>query len=78
MIETYLHRFCDLRTDRGRNRYRAVTLHRAPHNPFLLLSVMDSIAQGVFLYFVTHHHNKGGNYGDQGQMLYNRALFQNS
>ena len=47
MIETYLHRFSNLRTDKGRNRYPAVTLHRAPHKPFLLLSVMDLITQGV-------------------------------
>ena len=47
MIETYLHGFANLRTDRGRNRYPAVTLHRAPHKPFLLLSVMDLIAQGI-------------------------------
>ena len=35
-----------LRTDRGRDRYPAMTYHRAPHKPFLLLSVMDLIAQG--------------------------------
>ena len=47
MIETYLHRFANLRTDKARNRYSALTLHRAPHKPFLLLSVMDLIAQGA-------------------------------
>ena len=47
MIETYLQGFANLRTDRGRNRYPAVTLYRAPHKPFLLLSIMDLIAQGV-------------------------------
>ena len=47
MTETYLHRFSNLRTDKSHNRYPAVTLHRAPHKPFLLLSVMDLIAQGV-------------------------------
>ena len=47
MIETYVHRFSSLRTDRGRNRYPSATLHRAPHKPFLLLSVMDLIAQGL-------------------------------
>ena len=49
MIDTYLHRFSNLRTDKGRNRFPAVTLHRAPHKPFLLLSVMDLIAQGVVI-----------------------------
>jgi len=47
MIETYLHRFANLRTDKARNRYSALTLHRAPHKPFLLLSIMDLIAQGA-------------------------------
>ena len=47
MIETYLQGFANLRTDKGRNRYPAFTLHRAPHKPFLLLSIMDLIAQGV-------------------------------
>ena len=47
MIENYLHKLSNLRTDRGRNRYPAYTLHRAAHKPFLLLSIMDLIAQGT-------------------------------
>jgi putative restriction endonuclease len=46
MLENYLHKFASVRTDRGRNRYPTATNHRAPHKPFLLLSVMDLIAQG--------------------------------
>ncbi len=46
MIENYLHKFSNLRTDTGRERYPAFTLHRAAHKPFLLLSIMDLIAQG--------------------------------
>ena len=46
MLENYLHKFERLRTDRGRNRYPGSTNHRAPHKPFLLLSIMDLIAQG--------------------------------
>ena len=46
MLERYLQMFAKLRTDKGRNRYPATTYHRAPHKPFLLLSVMDLIAQG--------------------------------
>jgi len=38
--------FANLRTDRGRDRYPEITYHRAPHKPFLLLSVMDLIADG--------------------------------
>lgn len=45
LLEKYASLFCKLRTDRGRNRYPAITRHRAPHKPFLL-SVMDLIAQG--------------------------------
>jgi hypothetical protein len=46
MLEEYLQMFAKLRTDRGRDRYPEITYHRAPHKPFLLLSVMDLIAQG--------------------------------
>jgi predicted restriction endonuclease len=46
MLEPYLQKFANLRTDRGGDRYSEITYHRAPHKPFLLLSVMDLIAQG--------------------------------
>jgi len=46
MLEKYLQMFANLRTDRGRDRYPEFTHYRAPHKPFLLLSVMDLIAQG--------------------------------
>jgi putative restriction endonuclease len=46
MLEKYLKSFSNLRTDKNRNRYPAITGHRAPHKPFLLLSIMDLIAQG--------------------------------
>ncbi len=46
MLEKYLKSFSNLRTDKNRNRYPAITDHRAPHKPFLLLSIMDLIAQG--------------------------------
>ena len=46
MIEQYLQMFANLRTDKGRGRYPASTYRRAPHKPFLLLSVMDLVAQG--------------------------------
>jgi len=47
MLEKYLKKFANLRTDKNRNRYPPTTLHRAPHKPVLLLSVMDLIEQGV-------------------------------
>jgi len=46
MLEKYLQIFAKLRTDKGRDRYPQTTSHRAPHKPFLLLSIMDLIAQG--------------------------------
>jgi putative restriction endonuclease len=46
MLKKYLQIFSKLRTDKGRVRYPALTYHLAPHKPFLLLSVMDLIAQG--------------------------------
>lgn len=46
MLDNYLQTFSKLQTDRGQDRYPQITYHRAPHKPFLLLSVMDIIAQG--------------------------------
>ncbi|CAB5161460.1 hypothetical protein D3OALGA1CA_5081 [Olavius algarvensis associated proteobacterium Delta 3] len=46
MLEKYLEKFSRLRTDKNRNRYPAHTHYSAPHKPFLLMSVMDLIAQG--------------------------------
>jgi putative restriction endonuclease len=47
MLERYTNLFSGLRTDRGRDRYPVIANHRAPHKPFLLLSVMDLIAEGL-------------------------------
>lgn len=43
----YRDRFAHLRTDTSPTRWPAETCHRAPHQPFLLLAVLDLIAQGV-------------------------------
>jgi putative restriction endonuclease len=43
----YLKSFSRLRTDKNRKRWSALTTHKAPHKPFLLLSIMDLIAQGA-------------------------------
>lgn len=45
-LDEYIRKFSNLRTDRGRHRWSALTNHRAPHKPFLLLSVIDLFAQG--------------------------------
>ena len=39
--------FATPRTDLSRQRWTAATQHRAPHKPFLLLAILDLIAQGV-------------------------------
>jgi putative restriction endonuclease len=44
-LSYYLHKFAHLRTDRSRG-WDASTTFRAPHKPFLLLSVIDLFAQG--------------------------------
>ena len=44
MIEKYIKAFLNLWTDKNRNRYPAITAHRAPHKSFLLLSIMNLIA----------------------------------
>jgi len=46
MLEKYLQMFSKLRTDKNRKRWSALTCFQAPHKPFVLLSVMDLIAQG--------------------------------
>ena len=43
----YYKAFAHLRTDHKPTRWSAMTNHRAPHKPLLLLAVMDLIAQGV-------------------------------
>ena len=45
MLDKYQNTFARLRTDRSLDRYPAVTNHAAPHKPFLLLSIIDLIAQ---------------------------------
>ncbi len=46
-IDKYFKSFSSLRTDKNRKRWSALTTHQAPHKPFLLLSIMDLIAQGA-------------------------------
>lgn len=44
-IDCYLTSFIKLRTDKNRNRWTAATNYQAPHKPFLLLSILDLVAQ---------------------------------
>jgi putative restriction endonuclease len=46
-LAQYLKSFSRLRTDKNRKRWSALTSFQAPHKPFLLLSIMDLIAQGL-------------------------------
>jgi len=45
MLDKYLKSFSRLRTDKISKRWSALTTFQAPHKPFLLLSIMDLIAQ---------------------------------
>jgi len=45
-VDEYLKKFSRLNTDKSRQRWSAATCHRAPHKPFLMLSIMDLITQG--------------------------------
>jgi putative restriction endonuclease len=45
-LAQYLKTISRLRSDKNRKRWSELTTHRAPHKPFLLLSIMDLIAQG--------------------------------
>jgi putative restriction endonuclease len=42
----YLHQLTHLRLNTNRNQWSAATAFRAPHKPFLLLSILDLAAQG--------------------------------
>lgn len=46
-IDCYIEAFKKLRTDRNRDRWTGLTMGRAPHKPFLLLSILDHIAEGL-------------------------------
>jgi len=46
LLSSYTHQFSHLRRDSNRRRWTPATGNRAPHKPFLLLSVLDLIAQG--------------------------------
>ncbi len=46
-IDNFIAKFRRLRTYKDRNRWSALTRHQAPHKPFVLLSVMDLMAEGV-------------------------------
>jgi putative restriction endonuclease len=46
-LSQYIKNFSRLRTDKNRKRWAAFTTYQAPHKPFLLLSIMDLIAQGL-------------------------------
>ena len=49
MIDQYRLTFAKLHSDKSPSRWSAETNYRAPHKPFLLLSIMDLIAQGQIL-----------------------------
>jgi len=45
-LDQYLKIFSRLRTDKNRKRWSALINHQAPHKSFLMLSIIDLIAQG--------------------------------
>ena len=54
MLDKYLKSFSRLRTYKDRGKWSALTTYQAPHKTFLLLSIMDLIAQGA----ITHNFMK--------------------
>ena len=53
-LAQYIKSFSRLRTYKDRKKWSALTTYQAPHKPFLLLSIMDLIAQGA----ITHNFIK--------------------
>jgi len=45
-LAQYLKSFSCLRTYKDRKKWSVLTTYQAPHKPFLLLSIIDLIAQG--------------------------------
>jgi putative restriction endonuclease len=45
-LQTYTHKFAHLGVNKNRKTWTAVTTHRAPHKPLLLLAVFDLFEQG--------------------------------
>jgi hypothetical protein len=50
-LNEFTTKFAKLNADRGKKRYPALTRHRAPHKPLLLLSIMDLTALGAITKF---------------------------
>jgi putative restriction endonuclease len=46
-IDCSIEAFSKLRTDKNKNRWSPATTFRAPHKPFLLLSILDHISEGL-------------------------------
>ncbi|MBW1851485.1 MAG: hypothetical protein JRF71_16920 [Deltaproteobacteria bacterium] len=46
-IDDHIAKSSSLRTDKDQNRWSALTTHQAPHKLFVLLSVMDLMAEGI-------------------------------
>ncbi|MBE9544860.1 MAG: hypothetical protein IMF02_10235 [Proteobacteria bacterium] len=44
-LDQYIRSFSHLRTYKDRKKWSSLTIYQAPHKPFLLLSIMDLIAQ---------------------------------
>ena len=49
MLEKYIEVFSNLNTDKAKARWTAATMHRAPHKPLLLLSILDLFAEGAIV-----------------------------
>jgi putative restriction endonuclease len=45
-LDRYLKSFSRLRTYKDRKRWSALTTYQDPHKPFLLISIMELVAQG--------------------------------
>lgn len=57
MTKKYIEKIKRIRTDSSKSRWSKETLHKAPHKPFLLLSIIDIFNQGtVFGNFIEHSY----------------------
>ena len=74
-LAQYLKSFSRIRTYKDRKKWSALTTYQAPHKAFLLLSIMDMIAQGsIFENFIGPRFRVDGLAKDYEVLLSKRVV----
>ena len=77
-IDCFLQAFARLRTDKNQKRWTAHTCFRAPYKPFLLLSILDLVAQGIITRsFITPSFDLAATFNDYWAKIMPLGTFGN-